>query len=56
MTGWVAACGMPPERPTPRGAASWHVAPTAPLPIVAVVSIHTMTRTSSTGCERGQAI
>jgi putative SOS response-associated peptidase YedK len=25
---------MPPEGPTPHGAASWHVAPPEPLPIV----------------------
>jgi putative SOS response-associated peptidase YedK len=30
----TSAFGMPPERPTPHGAASWNVAPTAPLPIV----------------------
>ena len=30
----TSACGMPPERPTPHVAASWNVAPTAPLPIV----------------------
>jgi hypothetical protein len=28
------AFGMPPEQPTPHCAASWHMAPTDPLPIV----------------------
>src|SRR5262245_7801041 len=30
----TSACGMPPERPLPHGAASWNVAPTDPLPSV----------------------